>query len=103
MEKVELTQYLHPHGKRRTMIVQLPDGIAELAKDQVLSTEKMPYDDSQVVLYSHKKGIDINEHPECEEILFADNGPGEKSPDKVLIKLIELVAEKHGGKNGRKH
>lgn len=94
MKTVQLTQFVHPHGRRRTMEMDLPDDIADLAEKQVLTCECMPNDYSKMVFYSYPVGSDPDEDPSVEEIEIGDNGPGENSPKKTLSRLIQRVAEK---------
>jgi hypothetical protein len=86
MGTISFTQFLHPHGRRRMVSTELPDDICELAKDQLISLEKAPYDYSKVVFYSHKK----DDHVENELCMIADDVPGE--PQRVLAELIKKVA-----------
>lgn len=88
MGTITITQFLHPHGKRRMVSTELPDDICELAKDQLISLEKAPHDPAKVVFYSHKK----DDHVENELCMIADNGPGENGPQKILARLIKKVA-----------
>lgn len=95
MGKVSLTQFIHPHGKKETASIEVPDDVCEMAKKQVLTCEMMPHDYTKVVFYSYPVGADPDETPEVEEVLIAENGPGENDPQKTLEKLIRLVHEKN--------
>jgi len=86
MGMITITQFLHPHGKRRMVSTDLPDDICELAKDQLISMEMAPHDYTKVVFYSHR----TCDHVENELCEIANNVPGE--PQRVLIELIKKVA-----------
>ncbi len=94
MGTVSLTQFVHPYGERRETSVELPDEVCEMANGQVLTCEAMPNDYSKIIFYSYPKGADPDETPEAEELLIAENGPGENSPKATLEKLVRLVHSK---------
>ena len=94
MGTVKLTQFVHPFGRRKETTTELPDDVCEMANGQVLSCECMPNDYSKIVLYSYPTGADPDENPEVEEMMIADNGPGENSPPAVLERLIRFVHSK---------
>ena len=93
MAMIKLTQYLHPSGRTRSVGVEVPDDVAAMATDLVLSCEMMPNDSSIVVIYCHHVDDDIDENPEAELCFFATNGPGEDSPQKVVENIIRAAME----------
>ena len=89
MKIIELTQYLLPDGRRTITSVAMPDNVAEMAQNQILSCEMLQT--GMVAFYSYPKGGDPDEEEDC---MIAENHAGENSPKNVLEKLIRKVALK---------
>ena len=88
MAVIRITQYLRPSGNPALIMADIPDELADLAGELVLSCEALP--DMHVVIYAHRK----TESAEDELTEIADNGPGENSPDKALERLIRRFQKK---------
>ncbi len=90
---INLTQYIHPHGDKELVSIEVSDEVAQIAEDQVLSCECFPNDYSKVIFYSYLKKHEniIEDNPGLEKMMIANNGPGENSPAKVLKRLINEV------------
>lgn len=80
---VELIQYLRPSGKRRRMIANVGKELAKKAENMILSCEELTT--GEIALYARWQ--DQGEESEIMEL--ADNGPGEREPTKMLVKLIQ--------------
>lgn len=63
------------------------EDIVELAKDMILSSEELTT--GKVAIYARF----ADESEESESLELATNGPGPKSPDKILIALIRKKAK----------
>lgn len=85
MGKVNLTQYKRPNGATEQVYCELPDEYVERATGIKLSTELL--NTGMVAIY----GRWPNEPVESEVLELADNGEGDKSPDKQLMKVIDKV------------
>lgn len=96
MKVITFTQFMHPNGRKVSVQLEVPDEIAMMAEKQIITCECMPNNYGEVVLYSRLETDD----EEDEEIMIADNGPGERSPTNTLIKLIRLVNQR-GVRNGQ--
>ena len=97
MKAIALTQFMQPKGNKEIVFARVPDEVAEMAERQVLTCEctnpSGPIGMCQnVILYSHSKEVvpdEGNGYPEYIE--HASNGPGDKSPEKMVEKLIRRV------------
>jgi len=82
-DEVEIIQFLRPDGKRRRMIATVGIEIAKKAKNLIISAEELIT--SEIAIYVRKIG-----EPEVNETMeIAVNGPGNKSPNEVLKRLIK--------------
>ena len=86
--EVEVIQFLRPNRKRRRMAAYVGKEMARKAEDLILSAEDLGT--GKVALWARK----IGQPEEMEKIEIADNGPGDNSPYKCLIKLIEELKGK---------
>ena len=82
MATIRITQYLRPNGVKAIVLADIPDELKQKADLLVISCELLPT--NQVMIYAHVKG----QSEEDERTELADNGPGDNSPDKALIRLI---------------
>ena len=92
-DEVEIIQYLRPEGKRRRMAASLTVELARKADNLIISAEELS--SGEIAIYGRR----IAEKKEDEIVLLAENGSEEKSPDNVLIKLIEELTD-HKNKKG---
>lgn len=88
MKEVTLTQYLRPLGVPKTVVVDVPDDLADKSAGMVLSCEVLI--GGEVVIYGRWAGSDEDDD-DSEVMMMAVNGPGEKSPANVTAKVIEAV------------
>lgn len=85
--EVEVIQYLRPNGVRRRMTAPCRNAIIAKVWRMIVSAEVLPT--QQIAIW-----VRGGDEPEENEILdLADNGPGERSPDKVLEMLIDKKFE----------
>ena len=88
--ELEVIQFLRPNGKRRRMSVDVGKDYVEMAKDMIISAEELTT--RKIALYARYKN-----EPEGKEFSeIAINGPGEKSPNECLKRLIKRKAEVRG-------
>jgi hypothetical protein len=87
MGTVSLTQYLRPNGRKEEVTCEVPDDVAEMAKDMILSCETLTT--GEVVIYARKSDWD----EENELMEFATNSPGPNQPDLALARLIKRCYE----------
>lgn len=83
--KVWLTHFKKPNGNTEEVSCRVPKETEKKAENMILSTEILTT--GEVAIYSRFK----DEPEEKERLEIATNGPGEKQPDKMLIKLIDRV------------
>ena len=82
MATIRITQYLRPNGRKAEVFADIPDELKGKADLLEISAEAVP--GNMVMIYAHVKG----QSAEDELTELADNGPGENSPNKALIRLI---------------
>ena len=82
MATIRITQYLRPNGRKAKIFADIPDELKGKADLLEISAEAVP--GNMVMIYAHVKG----QSAEDELTELADNGPGENSPNKALIRLI---------------
>ena len=82
MATIRITQYLRPNGRKAEVFADIPDELKGKADLLEISAEVVP--GNMVMIYAHVKG----QSAEDELTELADNGPGENSPNKALIRLI---------------
>lgn len=82
MATIRITQYLRPNGRKARIFADIPDELKGKADLLEISAEAVP--GNMVMIYAHVKG----QSAEDELTELADNGPGENSPNKALIRLI---------------
>lgn len=81
-EFVEIIQFLRPNGKRRRMAAAIGVDLVEKTKNLIISTEELKT--GEIAIYVRKIGDPI----EKERLEIAENGPGDKSPNECLKRLI---------------
>lgn len=82
-DEVEVTQYLRPNGKKRTIMCQVGKDHVEKSKNMILEAEVLP--GNMVCFWVRFKD-------EEEELQFLDityNGPGDRCPENILKELID--------------
>ena len=82
MATIRITQCLRPNGRKARIFADIPDELKGKADLLEISAEAVP--GNMVMIYAHVKG----QSAEDELTELADNGPGENSPNKALIRLI---------------
>lgn len=82
MATIRITQRLRPNGRKAKIFADIPDELKGKADLLEISAEAVP--GNMVMIYAHVKG----QSAEDELTELADNGPGENSPNKALIRLI---------------
>ena len=82
MATIRITQCLRPNGRKAKIFADIPDELKGKADLLEISAEAVP--GNMVMIYAHVKG----QSAEDELTELADNGPGENSPNKALIRLI---------------
>ena len=85
-DEIEIIQYLRPDGKRRRMAAPIGKENVLKAKDLIISTEELT--SGEIAIYVRRTG----EPEEDEKMELAENGPGENSPNDVLIRMINAFA-----------
>ena len=83
MATIRITQYLNPSRKSALMFTEVPDELFEMAKDLIISGERIT--PTQIVLYAHRKGEPADD--ELSEI--AEYGTKNSNPQQALISLIK--------------
>lgn len=82
---VRITQYKRPNGKKEHVTCRVPLETEKKAKGMGIAAELLTT--GEVAIYCKYNGDPV----ENERLELATNGPGDKSPDKMLIKLIDRV------------
>lgn len=82
MATIRITQCLRPNGRKAKIFADIPDELKGKADLLEISAEAVPC--NMVMIYAHVKG----QSAEDELTELADNGPGENSLNKALIRLI---------------
>lgn len=82
MATIRITQCLRPNGRKAKIFADIPDELKGKADLLEISAKAVP--GNMVMFYAHVKG----QSAEDELTELADNGPGENSPNKALIRLI---------------
>lgn len=85
--EVEIIQFLRPDGERRYMLCEVPEDVAKLSRDMIISAEELRM--GEIAIYAHYK----DEDEENEIMELASNGPGENNPREVLVKVINRKGE----------
>lgn len=82
-DDIEVTQYLRPDGRKRTVYAPVGEEYAKKAENMILSAEELTT--GMIVVYARWAG----EPEENEYFELASNGPGPRSPTSVLKLCIE--------------
>ena len=89
---VWITQYKRPHGEKERVYCRVSLETMLKAENMRLSTELLTT--GKVAIYARFN----DEEEEKERIELADNNEGDKSPGKMLEKLINTTYEERYGK-----
>lgn len=82
---VMVTQYLRPDARKRIVYAPIGKEYVEKSKNMVCSAEELP--NGIIVIY-----VRWDYQTGEEELLeFATNGPGDNSPNEVLMKMIDKL------------